>query len=70
MNLKSLLINFLFTFVIAFIVAAIATLLWNLYQNGSATVDWATSLRTALILGVAFPLVDALRNKSRPKNVH
>ncbi len=70
MNLKSLLMNFIVTFVIAFIVAATATLLWNFFQSGSATVAWATSLRTALILGIAFPLVDALRNKSRSKNVH
>lgn len=67
MNLKSFVVNFIVTFAIAFAVTAIATLLWNLVQSGTAHVDWATSFRLALILGVAFPLVEAMRDKSSNK---
>lgn len=70
MNFKVLILNFAVTFAISFIVAAITTLLWNLIQSGAATVDWTTSFRLAIILGVAFPLVEALRGKAKTKNVH
>lgn len=64
MNLKSFVVNFVVTSAIAFAVTAIATLLWNLIQSGTASVDWAASFRLALILGIAFPLVEAMRGKS------
>lgn len=64
MNFKGLLINFVVTFIIAFAVTAIATLIWNLIQSGTASVDWAASFRLALILGIAFPLVEVMRGKS------
>ncbi len=70
MNLKKLLVNFAATFIIAFVVAALSTLLWNLIQSGTAAVDWASSFRLAIILGIAFPLVETLRNKAKAKNVH
>lgn len=64
MNLKELIVNFAVTFVIAFVVTAIATLIWNLIQSGTASVDWATAFRLAIILAIAFPLVEAMRGKS------
>jgi hypothetical protein len=69
-NLKALAVNFAATFAIAFVVAAISTLIWNLIQSGTATVEWASAFRLAIIIGIAFPLVEALRNKSKLKNVH
>ena len=68
MNLKGLIVNFAVTFAIAFVVTAIATLIWNLIQSRVAAVDWATSFRLGLILGIAFPLVDAFHNKAKLKD--
>lgn len=67
MNLKSLIVNFVVTFAIAFAVTSIAILLWNLIQSGTASVDWAASFRLAFILGIAFPLVEAMRGANHRK---
>ena len=51
-------VEFLLTFVVTLIVAVVVTLLWNLVAHGDASIDWATSFRLAIILGIALPIVN------------
>lgn len=57
MNIKKLLIGFISTFAITFVVCVIVTYLWNLIVHGQTTVDWQTSFRLSVILGVVLPIV-------------
>ncbi len=52
--MKNILVSFLTFFVLAFITASIVGFLYNLIVHGSSVVDWGTSIRLAVILGVAF----------------
>jgi len=55
--------EFLLTFVVTLIVAFVVTLLWNLVVHGDASIDWATSFRLAIILGIALPIVNRVGKK-------
>ncbi len=56
-------IEFLVTFIITLITAVVVTLVWNLLAHGAANVDWATSFRLAVILGVVMPVVNRAGKK-------
>ena len=53
----------LLTFIITLIVAVVVTLLWNLVSHGTPSIDWDTSFRLAIILGVALPIVNRAGRK-------
>ena len=53
MNIKKLLISFVIIFAVTLVVDAIVTYLWNLTMHGQSAVDWETSFRLAIILGIA-----------------
>ena len=57
MNSRGWFMDFVVTFVITLVVAIIVTLLWNLIAHGDVNIDWATSFRLAIILGIALPIV-------------
>jgi len=61
MNIKKLLISFVTIFAVTLVVAAIVTYLWNLTVHGQSAVDWETSFRLAIILGIALPVIRAMR---------
>ena len=65
MNIKKLLIDFVTTFALILVVATIVTYLWNLIRHGQGTVDWATSFRLAIILGIALPVTRAMRSRKK-----
>ncbi|HUU19316.1 MAG TPA: hypothetical protein VMW72_19350 [Sedimentisphaerales bacterium] len=48
----------------AFVVSAIVSLLWNLIAHGSMMVDWGSSLRMGIILGIIAPWIIARGSKS------
>ena len=52
MNIKALFIEFVSVFAVALVVTAIVTLLWNLIAHRTATIDWETSFRFAIVLGI------------------
>jgi len=56
-------VEFLLTFVVTLIVAVVVTLLWNLVAHGDTSIDWATSFRLAIILGIALPIVNRAGKK-------
>jgi hypothetical protein len=56
------LIDFVVTFCLVLVVSIIVTFLYSLIVHGAGAVDWETSFRFAIILGVALPL---LRSRKR-----
>jgi hypothetical protein len=52
MNTRALVVAFASVFAIALVSVALVTFLWNLIGHGVSTVDWETSFRLAIILGI------------------
>ena len=65
MNIKKLLISFVTIFAVTLVVAAIVTYLWNLIRHGQSAVDWETSFRLAIILGIVVPVIRAMRSRKK-----
>ncbi len=65
MNIKKSLIGFVTIFAVTLVVAAIVTYLWNLTVHGQSAVDWETSFRLAIILGIALSVVRAMRSRKK-----
>ena len=65
MNFKKIVIRFIAVFAITLLVTIGVTLLWSLVFHGVAIIDWETSFRFAIILGIIFSIIDlGKRNKT------
>jgi hypothetical protein len=67
MNVKKLLIYFVTMFAVTLVVAAIVTFLYSLIFHGVGTVDWETSFRFAIILGIILSWTEARESKEKEK---
>jgi hypothetical protein len=65
MKIKEFLRGFVVTFVLAFIVSAIVSYLYALIAHGEGVVDWESSVRLGLILGIALPLLPILGSQKQ-----
>jgi hypothetical protein len=65
MNNKRLLVDFVTVFSVTLIVSVIVTLLSNLLVHGGSTVDWDTSLRSAVLFGIIIPWMETRRSKEK-----
>ena len=65
MNIKSLLIDFVSTFLLVLVVASIVTYLWNFIFHATGAVDWETSFRLAIILGIILPWIQSRAIKEK-----
>ena len=65
MKIKNLLIGFVTIFAVTLLVAAIVTYLWNMIRHGQSAVDWETSFRLAIILGIALPVARAITSRKK-----
>jgi hypothetical protein len=63
MRSHSWIMDFVVTFIVTLVVAIIVTLVWNLIAHGDANIDWATSFRLAIILGIALTIVTRTRRR-------
>jgi hypothetical protein len=63
MSVKRLLADFVTVFAVTLIVSLIVTFLWNLVVHGVFTVDWETSIRFAIVLGIVLSWIDIRRSK-------
>jgi hypothetical protein len=59
MDLKKIIAGFIITFAISLLVILSVTFLWNLVFHGTAKVDWETSFRFAILLGIILPIIDS-----------
>jgi hypothetical protein len=62
---RRFIIDVVSTFAVALAASAVVTFLWNLVFSGSPSVDWETSFRFAIILGVVLPLSQAVVGRGR-----
>ena len=67
MHAKKFLADFGLTFGVAFLVAVVVTFVWNLVVHGAGGVDWETTFRLALILGIVLPLTRGFRSSAEVK---
>lgn len=67
MNFKKVLISFIIGFAITFIVSGLVTYLYSLGFHETGKIDWETSFRLAIIIGIIFPVIEARKGKSEGK---
>lgn len=64
MKTMRFLIDSVTVFAITLIVSVLVSLLWNLIVHGVSTIDWETSVRFAILLGVILPWLETRRSKA------
>ena len=57
MKAVKIITEFIIIFVLTFVVSAMVSLLWNLIAHGSTIIDWGSSLRLGIILGIITPWI-------------
>ena len=65
MNIKNLLVDFVTVFAVRLIGSVVVTLLWNLIVHGAGTIDWETSFRFGILLGIILPWIERRRSKEK-----
>jgi len=68
MNIKKFLVSFAIMFALTLVVSALVSFLWNLIFHGDSTVvEWETSFRFAIILGIVLSWMMSRENKKKEK---
>ena len=67
MKIKNVLVDFVVIFVLVLVVASVVGYLWNLIFHATGTVDWETSFRLAIILGIVFTWMKAREGEQKRK---
>lgn len=62
MDFKKNIIGFIRVFAISLLVTVGVTFLWNIVFDGVAKVDWKTSFRFAILLGIILPIANSRKN--------
>jgi hypothetical protein len=65
MNIKRILADIVTVFSVSLVVSVVVSLLWNLIVHGAGTVDWETSIRFAILLGIIVPWITTRRSKGQ-----
>jgi len=65
MNIRRILVGFITVFTATLIICATVTLVWNLSVHRRSTIDWATSFRFAIVLGIVQPWIAIRRAKNK-----
>jgi len=65
MNVKRLVVDALTVFAASFVVSIVVTLLWSLVVHRTETIDWETSCRFAIVLGIILPWIGTRRGTGR-----
>ena len=63
MNIKKVLVEALTVFSATLIVTVVVTLLWNLILHRTSKIDWETSFRFAILLGITLPWIETRRSR-------
>jgi len=61
-------LEFLVIFSITLAAAVLVSLLWNLIAHGNTIIDWASSIRFALIFGIVLPLTNRVGKRKQQAN--
>jgi hypothetical protein len=65
MDVKRLLVEAVTVFSASFVVSIMVTLLWNLVFHGTQAIDWETSCRFAIVMGIIVPWIGTRRGTGR-----
>lgn len=65
MKLGNLIADFIITFIVIFLISVVVTFLYNLIIHDKNIVDWATSIRLAIIFGITLPWLRSRERLSR-----
>jgi len=60
-------IDFVVTSAIVLLASVAVTFLYSLIIHGSGVIDWETSIRFAIVLGIALPWIHQRDRKNREK---
>ena len=52
-------------FSVSLVISVVVSLLWSLVVHRTGAIDWETSFRFAILLGIIVPWIGARRNKGR-----
>ena len=61
MSIKRLLMEAFTVFAVSLVVSMIVTLVWNFVVHNSLSIDWETSCRFAIVLGIILPWIGRRR---------
>jgi hypothetical protein len=67
MGFKKIFIGFITVFAITFLATLGVTFLWSLIFHGVAKIDWETSFRFAILLGIILPIIDSRKRLKSEK---
>jgi len=67
MKIKQMFIDFVLVFIVTLVVTVVVTFLWNILAHANTIVDWETSFRLAIVLGIVLPFVKVRENVSTGK---
>jgi hypothetical protein len=65
MNVKKVIVDALTVFSVTLVVSAAVSLLWSLIVHRTRTIDWETSFRFAILLGIIVPWITMRRSKEQ-----
>jgi hypothetical protein len=65
MSIRRVVVDFVNVFALTLIVSVIVTLCSNLIVHGASTIDWETSIRFAILLGIIVPWIETRRSKDK-----
>ena len=63
MHVSNILRGFVIYSVLVLVVSAVVSYLYGLIAHGEGSVDWGSSFRFALVLGIALPIVHEWERK-------
>ena len=67
MDFKKIIIGFIPVFAVALLVCIGVTILWSLIFHGVAIIDWETSFRFAILLGIILTVIDSRKRMNSGK---
>ena len=65
MNIKRLLVDIVTVFLVSLAISMVVSLLWNLIVHRASTIDWETSFRFAIVLGIIVPWIAMRRSREQ-----
>ena len=65
MKITRLLVDVVAVFAVSLVVSIVVSLVWNLIVRKTSTIDWETSFRFAILLGIIVPWTTSRRGTPR-----
>jgi hypothetical protein len=63
MKVGKLLVEAVTVFAVSLVVSIVVSVLWNLAVHRSTAIDWETSIRFAILLGILVPWIGSRRSR-------